>query len=159
MDAAKAERLLRQARDEIKEFALGWNERRLAERIVDIHRFVIFNSEPVIPLQRRRRISRLAGDLLAASSRVSGEFAEALQKRAAAGQLLARDLQRELEGLGGLNGEFSYTLRALAGSEPVWRTVRKAGGDRRSGERTLKNSVLGMSVRLYCEAHANPTFQ
>jgi hypothetical protein len=73
-------------------------------------------------------------------------------------QLLARDLQRELEGLGGLHGEFSDTLRALAGPEPAWRRNLKVGSDRRSGERTLKSSVLGMAVRLYCEAHANPRF-
>ncbi len=32
------------------------------------------------------------------------------------------------------------------------------GGDRRSGDRSLKGSVLGMAVRLYYEAHANPGF-
>jgi hypothetical protein len=64
MDAAKAEHLLRQACGEITQYALGWNERHLAERIADIRRFVVFNSEQVIPLGRRRRISRLASDLL-----------------------------------------------------------------------------------------------
>jgi hypothetical protein len=34
----------------------------------------------------------------------------------------------------------------------------KRGGNRRSGERQLETSVLGMIVRLYCEAHANPAF-
>jgi hypothetical protein len=158
MEPEKIDRLLRRACAEVHALALGWNQRQLLLRIYDIWRFTVFNSEQVIPLQRRRRISRLATDLLAASSRVGGQFAEALQKRAAAGQLLARDLQRELEGLGGLHGEFSDTLRALAGPEPAWRRNLKAGGDRRSGERTLKSSVLGMAVRLYCEAHANPRF-
>ena len=56
------------------------------------------------------------------------------------------------------------TLHALAGptAKAEWRTASqsqsKRGGDRRSGERTLEASILGMIVRLYSEAQEEPAF-
>ena len=64
MEPEKAERLFRQACSEIGAFAPGWNKRRLLLRTYEIFRFVFFNGEQVIHLDRRRRISRLATDLL-----------------------------------------------------------------------------------------------
>lgn len=114
-------------------FAVGWNEARLLERVYEIFRFAQLNSRKVIPLDRRRRIARLADEMLA-----------------------------ELQGLGGLPEGFLDALRALAGTKPEWRTDQQRrsnrGGDRRSGERTLEGSVLGMIVRVYCEAHHKPAF-
>jgi hypothetical protein len=73
------------------------------------------------------------------------------------GARLATKLLSELDELGGLSTEFIDALRMLAASERrQFATLRNRGGDRRSGERTLKTSVLGMIVRLYCEAHARP---
>jgi hypothetical protein len=48
----------------IPKFSLGWNAQKLSLRLYEIHRFFLFNSELVIPLARRRKISRLARDLL-----------------------------------------------------------------------------------------------
>jgi hypothetical protein len=162
------ERLLRQACGQVRPFALGWSERNVCLRICDIWRFALFNSERVISLARRRRIARLADNLREASGRLDGAFAEVLGNLADAGRQPARDLRKELNGLGGLGGEFLDTLRELAGGSvfptsrgsprPPWRAALKAGGDRRSGDRSLKGSVLGMAVRLYYEAHANPGF-
>ncbi len=113
-------------------FALGWNEDEFLWRLYEIYRFAIFNSK-VVSLDQRRRIARLASKLLS-----------------------------ELNGLGGLPEGFLDTLHALAGPKGERRTASQSrpspGGDRRSGERTLRSSVLGMIVRLYCEAHEEPTF-
>jgi len=114
-------------------FALGWNEDKVLWRLLEIYRFAMFNSGAVIPFDQRRRIARLAHEFLA-----------------------------ELNRLGGLPEGFRDTLHALAGPKAERRTASqsqsKRGGDRRSGERTLKSSVLGMIVRLYCEAHESPAF-
>jgi hypothetical protein len=114
------------------EFSLGWTPEKAFLRIQEIKRFATFNSEAVIPLVRRRRIARLAEELLT-----------------------------ELDGLGVPDGLLD-TLHALAGSEREWRCKQRntftRGGDRRSGDRTLEGSILGMIVRLYCEAHERPTF-
>jgi hypothetical protein len=114
-------------------FALGWNEDKVVGRLYEIHRFAMFNSGSVVPLDQRRRIARLAHELLA-----------------------------ELENLGGLPEGFRDTLHALGGRKEEWRSVSqsrsKRGGDRRSGQRTLNSSVLGMIVLLYCEAYEKPAF-
>jgi hypothetical protein len=67
---------------------------------------------------------------------------------------LANELHEKLSGLGGLDEVFLDTLRDLAAGSSK-RTGR--GGDRRSGERTLRSSVLGMAIRLYLEAAERPT--
>ena len=179
MDSKNLERLLAQALREFsastprrkqKAFAPGWTETAVLERVYDICRFAIGNG---IPLDRRRRISRLAGDLLLEISNCSGPpagFRDELRMLARrqpswrtipevspGGAGLATKLLSELEGLGGLSTEFIDALSTLAASERRrFATLRNRGGDRRSGERTLKTSVLGMIVRLYCEAHASP---
>jgi hypothetical protein len=152
------ERLLVEACRELRAFAPGWNERHLCNRIYDIWRFAYFNSNRVIPLARRRRIARLAADLRGVSGSLDGEFLEVLRDLAEAGRWCARELRKELDELGGLDGRFCDTLQALARYDPAWRGALKMGGDRRSGDRSLKGSVLGMAVRLYYEAHANPGF-
>jgi hypothetical protein len=108
----------------IRPLAPGWSEFKLKDRILHIKRFCIFNT--MIPLNRRRKISRLA-----------------------------RKLQDELDGLGGLNASFRDTLRELAAPAKV-RTGR--GGDRTSGERSLERHVLGMATLLYIEACHRPGF-
>jgi len=129
----------------VKPFAPGWDERRLLERIWEIGRFYVSNSESAIPLPRRRKIERLA-----------------------------KALRDELAGLGGLDAGFLATLEALAEPHPVHllavesksaapRINQKTdsevwGGPRRKGQRTLKSSVLGMIVRAYFEACAEPGF-
>jgi hypothetical protein len=114
-------------------FALGWNEDKVVGRLYEIYRFAMFNSGSVVPFDQRRRIAQLAHQLLA-----------------------------ELEKLGGLPEGFRDTLQALAGRKAEWRSASqsrsKQGGDRRSGQRTLNSSVLGMIVVLYCEAHEKPGF-
>jgi hypothetical protein len=145
------------AREEIEAFAPGWNERRLFQQIEDIWRFGLFSF--VIPMDRRRAIARLATDVLGVSETVDeGEFTPTLERIACERRWKARELHSELAGVGGLSGDFSRTLRDLAGPEAEWRTAMKKGGDRRSGERSLKGSVLAMAVRLYCDAHAKPGF-
>ena len=158
MDPENVERLLAKACSELTAFAQRWNARSLCNRIYDIWRFAIFNGNEVIDLARRRRIGRLAADLRGVSGSLDGNFLQVLQDLAEAGRWRARELQNELRGLGGLDGRFSDTLRALVGSDPAWRGTLKKGGDRRSGERSLEGSVLGMAVRLYYEAHARPGF-
>jgi hypothetical protein len=129
----------------VKPFAPGWDERRLLERIWEIGRFYVSNSESEIPLPRRRKIERLA-----------------------------KALRDELAGLGGLDAGFLATLEALAEPHPVHllavesksaapRINRKTdsevwGGPRRKGQRTLEGSILGMLVRAYFEASAKPGF-
>lgn len=74
----------------IPEFSPGWNASAVALRVFDIHRFTLFNTETGIPLARRRKISRLARDLLS-----------------------------ELDGLGGLRLETLGDLRDLAAGAPA----------------------------------------
>jgi hypothetical protein len=107
-------------------FALGRRAEKLRVRILEIRRWLVFNSEAVIPLARRRKI---AAD--------------------------ARKLLTSLDGLGGLDDGFIGTLRALALGAP---DRQGHGGDRRSDQRTVNGSVLGMAVRLHIEAHAKPGF-
>jgi hypothetical protein len=76
--------------DSIKRFAPGWSEFKLKNRIRDIKRFCISNSDAMIPPNRRRKISRLA-----------------------------RELRDELDGLGGLDASFRDTLRDLAAPTKV----------------------------------------
>ena len=125
-------------------FAFGWNEDKLLGRLFEIDRFARFNRQAVVSFERRRRIVRLAYELLT-----------------------------ELDGIGGLEANFLDTLRLLAGPKRERQTstrvvtdpktgmskvVVRRGGDRRSGERTLKGAMLGMVVRLYGEAHEEPGF-
>jgi hypothetical protein len=137
----RAQRLLHQACGEIKVIAPGWNQQRLAERIGEIQ---LFATPSLVPLDQRRRIARLA-----------------------------RKLDKEIElagiGVGTVESEpvFLSHLRLLGTIDgvvhlPVWgkapQSQSKRGGARRSGLRSLRGSVLGKIVRLYCEAHANPRF-
>jgi hypothetical protein len=107
-------------------FALGWRAEKLRFRVLEIRRWLVFNSDAVISLARRRKI---AAD--------------------------ARQLLESLDGLGGLDDGFTGTLQDLAHHAPE---RQGHGGDRRSGQRTDKNSVRGMAVHLYIEAHAKPGF-
>jgi len=108
----------------IKEFARGWNSHNVAIRISVIHNFVILNSSAAIPIDRRRKIARLA-----------------------------RDLSKELNGLGGVGEYFRIVLSALASDAPE-KTIKT----RREGQHSVGNGVCAMSVRLYLEASAKPTF-
>jgi hypothetical protein len=171
MDAENTERLLVQALRSVSAFAPGWTKAAVLRRVDDIVFFGAFHSKRVIPLDQRRRISRLAGDLLLedGSSEAPAEYLHVLRAlarrqpawraipRLPGGARRATRLLSELDGLGGLSGEFIDTLRVRATSERQrFAVVRDRGGDRRSGEPTLKNSVLSMIVVLYCEAHAKP---
>jgi hypothetical protein len=132
-------------------FAIGWNKRRLLEQLYEIDRYYVSNSESVIPLSRRRKIERLA-----------------------------KRLRDELAGLGGLDADFLGTLHALAQPHPAHLRAARSESNRggavdvkhpgpngvrkaakpgsRTGQRTLKSSVLGMIVRAYFEACAEPGF-
>jgi hypothetical protein len=156
VDKARAEQLLISARSEVASFALGWDDQRFADRVFDICRFAYFNRD-VIPLQRRRRISRLATDVLGTAGLREGSFYDILNELAQARRWRARELRKEITGLGGLDGDFRHNLKSLAG-ERVGAKASGHGGDRRSGERTLEGSVLVMAVRLYCEAAERPGF-
>jgi len=72
----------------------------------------------------------------------------ALKRRASIGRSAAK-LVTELDGLGGLDESFLRNLQVLASKRG--RNIGK-GGDRRSGQRGIDQSVLGMAVRLYIEA-------
>ena len=146
-------------------FSPSW----IINRIVDILWFARLSGPDGIDPKRRRRIARLAGDLRGASARrIDGEFNATLSTLAKANVWRARELSQELIGLGGLRGGFHDTLSNLAGENlhghnqvgggPTWRSSIVRGGDRRSGERRLEASVLGMAVRLYCEAHVDAGF-
>jgi integrase len=165
MDSENFERLFPQAREEIREFAPGWNERHLLLRMYDIRRFAFFNGERAIPLARRRGIERLAGDLLLEPEGGPPGFWNELGDlsgrepdwRNVSPDLRATKLLKELDGLGGLSAEFLDGLRARAASERQrFAASHTRGGDRRSGEHSVKSSVLRMAVRLYCEADAKP---
>ena len=157
------ERLLAQALRELRAFGPGWGRVAVLERVYDICKFAVLNGPPVIPLERRRRIGRLASDIVLTKDG-SGAVQEmsALADRERVWRTPGADrpatrLLAELDGLGGLSAEFLVGLGALAASErQKFITSNDWGGNRRSGERTLKNSVLGMIVWLYCEAHAKP---
>ena len=113
--------------------AIGWSKERLDQGLADIHRFVIFNSSGVVDRSKRKKIA-------AAALKLSGE----------------------VQGLGGLPIVFTEILDALARGDGLESKISddKAGrgGDRRSGKRSLKGSVLEMSVRLYREAHQKPGY-
>ena len=142
-------------------FALGWNEEKVLGRLCDIYRFAMFNSRAVIPFDRRRRIARLAHELLA---ELNGECGPANHGPDAEPGSCVTCAGSRTRRLGGLPEGFRDTLHALAGptAKAEWRTASqsqsKRGGDRRSGERTLEASILGMIVRLYCEAQEEPAF-
>jgi hypothetical protein len=123
VEVENVERLLAKACRELGAFALGWNERHLCNRIYDIWRFAFFNGNRVIPLARRRRIARLAADLRGVSGSLDGEFLEVLRDLAEAGRWCARELRKELDELGGLDGKFCDTparpQRALVGWRPI----------------------------------------
>jgi hypothetical protein len=140
--------------------AIGWNERRLINRIWDICRFAALNGEAGITLKRRRRIARLANDVRGVSGTREGEFMTALRELADAGRWGSRELLKEIDGLAGLSGGYSDSLNALSDerNQPKWRMDMKRGGNRRSGERQLRGHVLRMAVLLYCEAHEKPGF-
>jgi hypothetical protein len=74
----------------ISRFSPGWNAAKLAFQVYEIYRFVLFDSDVVIPLARRREINRPARNLLA-----------------------------ELGGLGGLDSAFMRTLADLAANAPA----------------------------------------
>jgi hypothetical protein len=182
VDRKKIEQLLVQALREFnafgprrkeKAFAPGWTEAAVLERVYDVCHFAIGNGQKVIALHRRRRIRRLASDLLSETGSGSGARAEFLgELRVLAGRQppwrtiprippggarLATKLLSELDKLDGLNAEFIVALRERATSERQrFAILRNRGGDRRSGERSLKSSVLEMIVWLYCEAHTSP---
>jgi hypothetical protein len=79
---------------------------------------------------------------LSGANRIAGELTAQLAK---------------IGGPGGLSAEFHEILRTRAASERQrFTTLRDWGGNRRSGERSLKSSVLGMIVLLYRESHARP---
>jgi hypothetical protein len=138
----RVERLLQQACCEVKTFAPGWDRDRL---IWEIHSFAVAvrREQETVPLDRRRRIARLA-----------------------------RDLDKEIElagiGIGTVEaGEvFLGYLRLLAtfdgfSHSPVWGEASQSlskRGTRRSRLRSLKDSVLEKTVQLYFEAVANPGF-
>jgi hypothetical protein len=126
----RVQRLLDQACDEVKALAPGWDRDRLMWEINSIAAAI--RQEEYVPVGRRRRIVRLAGDLL-------------------------RELELAGVGIGTAEQEavFLNSLRMLKTFDGV---IRVLGGARRSGLRSLKSSVLRRIVRLYCEAQAKPRF-
>ena len=158
MEVENVERLLVKACRELRAFAAGLERAPSLQSHLRYLAFRLSQRQPSDPSARRRRIARLAADLRGVSGSLDGEFLEVLRDLAEAGRWCARELRKELEELGGLDGRFCDTLQALARYDPAWRGALKMGGDRRSGDRSLKGSVLGMAVRLYYEAHANPGF-
>lgn len=156
-DAERIVKILARAHKEICSFAPGWNDAKFSERLQRICQYATSNRY-VIPLARRRRIARLATDVLGSLGEVEGVFGPSLEKLAEMGRFGARELRSELAGLGGLDGEIREILLALAGDEAKKIVPLNHGGDRRSGEHTLKGSLLRMAVLLYCEAHAKPGF-
>jgi hypothetical protein len=119
----------------IKRFARGWNEDSLKSRILSIRRFyVLVRDEGAIPLDKRTKISRLA-----------------------------RELLKELDGLGGWDktfwdqdrGERKPFREMLESLAALFKARSGRGGDHRSGERGAEQSVLAMLIRLYIEANAD----
>jgi hypothetical protein len=159
-------RVFRQACSEIGAFAPGWNKRRLLLRTYEICAVVRLNSEQGIPIDRRRRIWRLAGDILLEEKGGPpgfwNEMGDLLAGREPDWRTVpaaqrATKLLSELDGLGGLTPEFLTALRTRAASEHQrFATSHDRGGDWRSGEHSLRNTILRMAVRLYCDAHASP---
>jgi hypothetical protein len=158
-----ATRLALEARKQIKEFALGWNEQRLLDRFVVTFRFARMSSEQGIKARQRQRIPRLAAALASDVYGAMPEFRSELEgllgpvlPLPACDDRPATRLLSELDGLSGVSVRFRETLRRLADSEKTLFARIGRGGDRRSGERTLKSLVMGQAVLLYCEAAAKP---
>lgn len=155
--------LFSRACSEISAFAPGWNERRLLARIGDTWRFARMNSEQGIRARQRQRIPRLAAAIASDIYGATPEFRSELE--GLVGPVLpvpvcddrpAKRLLSELDGLSGVSVRFRETLRCLAESEKTLSATIGRGGNRRSGERTLKSLVMGQAVLLYCEAAAKP---
>jgi hypothetical protein len=167
MESEKAQRLLCQAFAEVTAFAPGRNEGHLLWGIYNIWRFAFFNGERAIPLGRRRRIARLANDILLEAEGGPPGFWNELGDvsgrepdwRNVPRERRATELLEDLNGLGGLKPGFLDALRTRAASERQrFATSHARGGDRRSGEHSLKTSVLRAAVLLYCEAHVEPDY-
>jgi hypothetical protein len=117
-------------------------------------------------MDRRQRISRLADDLILEEKGAPPGFRNEMGDlgsgsepvwRAMPAAQRAMKLLTELEGLGGLTPEFRTALQTRAASEHQrFATTHDRGGDWRAGVHSLRNTVLRMAVRLYCEAHASP---
>jgi hypothetical protein len=118
----------------------------LAERILEIQWFAVAvrKEEEAVPLGRRRRIARLARDLLK-EIELAGIGIGTVEQEAAFLTLLR--MLRTFDG-----------VVRLPAREAAPQSQSKRGGDRRSGVRSFKGSVLVKIVGLYCEAHANPRF-
>ena len=132
-------------------------------RIVDIWRFARMSSEQGIKARQRQRIPRLAAALTSDVYGATPEFRSELEGLLGpVSPLPARDerpatrLLSELDGLSGVSVGFRGTLRRLADSEKTLSARIGRGGNRRSGERTLKSLVMGQAVLLYCEASGKP---
>ena len=163
MKPDEATHLIEEARKQIRKFALGWNERRLVARIVETWRFARMNSERGIRARQRQRIPRLAAAIASDIYGATPEFRSQLEGLVGpVVPLLACDyrpatsLLRELDGLSGVSARFRETLGHLAESRRTLSATIGRGGNRRSGERTLKSLVMGQAVLLYCEAAAKP---
>jgi hypothetical protein len=118
----------------------------LIERIREIHLSATADrrGEEAVPLDRRRRIARLARELHKEIELVGIGFGTAEAEAAFMSQL-----------------RFFRTFDGVV-RLPVWgespQSPPKRGGARRSGLRSFEGSVLEKIVRLYREAHANPGF-
>jgi hypothetical protein len=171
-------RLLRRAICEIGVFAPAWGTRRVKDRIQDIRRFALLNSEAGIAFADRRRIERAADKLLTnLEARRVGDGQAFATLRVLVGAERLTDLEaRGVSDIGALRALAGQRLTedGFVGGRPATRqslspwvarkvTAKRAGstawgGDRRSGQHTLHGSVLRMAVLLYCEAHAKPGF-
>ena len=136
---------------------------KVAERIYDICRFAVLDSDRIISLDRRRRTSRVAPDLSRwrtdpRKRRPRGEDLRDLAGRkpgwrtvpnVSGGNRLAGKLTAQLAKIGGpagLSAEFHETSRTRPlRSSSGFTTLRDWGGNRRSGERSLKSSELVMT--------------
>ena len=119
-----AARLILEARKQIKEFALGWNEYRLLASIADTCRFARMSSEHGIGAIQRQRIPRLAAALAPDVHASTPEFRYELEGLVGpvpplptGDDRLATKLLRELDGLSGVSEQFRETLERLAESE------------------------------------------
>jgi hypothetical protein len=131
----------------MKALAPGWDGHRLAERIREIYRFGLSTrrEREFVPLDQRRRIARLAHSLQKEIE--LARFAIGPEESSERAFLVILRMLSAMDGVSRLPvlGEASQSQL-------------KRGGARRSGLQSLKASVLGKTVRLYCEAHANPRF-
>jgi hypothetical protein len=139
-----------EARKQINQFALGWNEHRLLVRIADTCRFARMSSEHAIGAMRRQRIPRLAAALASDIHGLTPELRYELEGLVGHVLLLptgegwlATKLLRELDGLSGVSERFRETLERLGESEKRLPVTIGRGGDRRSGERKLESLVMG----------------